>query len=88
MRLAQLVLPGVDLFGHRPGRVRPRVSRHVNVAVGIAADVALEVIPQMELASAILAGGLACELGVRRLAHLSAHLVFNGSCSFHGWGQV
>jgi hypothetical protein len=48
----------------------------VDVAVGIAADVAREVIPEVELASAILTEALAIELGVRSLAHLSAHLVF------------
>lgn len=66
--------------------MRPRVSRHVNVAVGIAADVAREVVPQVELPSAVLAEGLACGLGVCRLAHLSAHLVFKASALEVGSG--
>ena len=85
-RLAQLSLSGVDLFGHRPGRVRTSVSRHVNVAIRIAADMALEVIPQVELPHAILAEGLAVELGVCRLAHLSAHLVFKARVLSMGAG--
>ena len=64
--------------------MRPRVSRHVNVTVVIAADVAREVIPEVELPSAILAEGLAVELGMCRLAHLSAHLVFKASVFFQG----
>jgi hypothetical protein len=68
--------------------MRPRVSRHVNVAVVVAADVAREVIPQMELPSAISAEGLAVELNMRRLAHLSAHLVFKARVSFKGCGSI
>ena len=85
-RLAQLSLSGVDLFRHRPGGVRSRVPRHVNVAVGIAADVAREVIPQVELPSAVLTEGVAVELGVCRLAHLSAHPVFKASALSRGSG--
>jgi hypothetical protein len=66
--------------------MRPRVSRPVNVAVGIAADMAREVVPQVELPPAVLAEGLAVELGVCRLAHLSAHLVFKACVLSRGAG--
>jgi predicted amidohydrolase len=77
-------LPGVDLVLDGLGRVRPRVPRHVDVAVGAAAKVAHEVIAEIELPSAELAKSLALELGVGRLAHVSAPLVFIGLRLYDG----
>ena len=52
--------------------------RHVDVAIGAAADVTHEVVSEVELPSAVLAEGPARELGMRRHAHPPAHLVFKG----------
>jgi hypothetical protein len=60
----------------------------VDVAVSVAADVTREVISEVELPSAILAEGLAVELGSGGLAHLSALLVFKARLLSGAGGSI